>query len=269
MGRIERISRSYGIPLMDKAAGRKAVLKGFADRRVIISSRTVPALRSGSYSGTQIERSLQLAERLDRGVGAKDRFYLKLCEDAKAIRSGGDVRQFRTSNFNAALSEYTGISPQDIRFCFRAMRADLVLAEAIGEVETPLVLRRVLEGYFADFESRHPSKPLAAVCEEWDRCTAGSFYRSLYKNATQPHTLKTISPYEVDYLAEYYLTRINALSSPSPLDNLTIAKRIGRIPLRDVATQIQEMTGIPYDKESFRTHSNVLGTGMLMPASRY
>jgi len=257
----ERVTsiEKYGIPLGDPAVQRKVVLGELGKKGVNIHKGTVSRYRMGNTSGEKIGKHLELSERLDGDVRLKDQFYLDLARAGKEVRGQASTRRYAAIDFVNRLAEYLDLDPQDIRRSFRAMRTDVVMAENAGDAPRVIeYLIPIAARYFHDYSKSSASVPLREISREWDQKSVRDFYRCFYETATTTSTMRTFPPYEVELFERFYEERVASGSSPSPLDTLTIAKNLGKLPIADFVATVRSESSVPFDKVVHFTHTNAL-----------
>lgn len=258
------------------------VVEEFNRRGVAISPGAVSNLKrvlpSGGGSGETMRRRLRAARILEADdASQKDGLYFSIAaeflrERTKKLDStnGGG---YLSSGLTLVVAEKTAISPQMIRLALRSMRADLILCEQQGILTEPLLrlFYDELEQYRDDFPG--PKKVLGDLDNDSRYFLEGSivekFYRSIYSPSTgvRVRYVASWASYEASVMAQFYNFRLREGSHFSPLDHISFESFTSGHSTSKVAKEIEEKTGVDFNRSTLWAHRNSLLFGSSSPSN--
>jgi len=255
MSRKEDITTTHGISILGPEA---AVVNSFAQKGVRLHPHTVHRLRADTTSGDRLAMKLDMSEALKRDASKKDKLYYDIAAQGKKVRQVNGQRRYQGKGFTEAIAEELHMESQDVRRSLRAMRADIVLSEACGEIPFLDEFRLTAEQYLYDFTvGWSASRVVKKINQEWKRDSIREFYGTFYRLAETATTLRTFPPYEMDTMESYYKERLESGSRLSELDKLTLSKNATGSRLDSLVDAVRS-TGIPYDGVVHYAHTNAL-----------
>lgn len=198
------------IDLGPKGGPVPPVVDAFRNRGVPVHEDTVGHLRSHRTSGEKVADRLYCAGLVRLGdTRRKDACYLRIAYTALAVRApqlNNFAHRWRSNGQTEAMAELLRLSPQLVRRCIRAMRAELVYADVeCPETDVRQTFGNVANHYFYVYSYPANSTLRAsinAVADNWDGRTLRSFYALLYGYG--PRTIGTWHPYEAEVFQRYY-----------------------------------------------------------------
>jgi hypothetical protein len=246
---------------------RKAVLDQFQETGYTPHRMTVSRLRSGERTGNELNGILLAEQRLrEDDASLKNTFYLQIAESGYSNRQPQAARPyvFSSEGLAASIADDLHLTQPTVREALRAMRCDLVYAEATSAQFPKEHFQQVAQGFFQAFEKlpkglRPPA--VEAVQAAWVDGTASTFYQQLYQQMAV-RSLALWTPYEVEILADFYSQQQQMGNKLTLFDRKVLTAPKEGISDKALVADVRERTAIGLDRDVITVHRNALLYGV-------
>lgn len=194
--------------------------------------------------------------------------YQQITQTGLELRTYNEERHrghiLKSDRYTADIATALSTRENDVRLAIRAMRADMVLAQAtLPDEQLAQQFSATAEVYLTANLKVPPSQVSPAVValdRNWDHRNVESFYRNIY-TTKGARALGGWTPYEMELLSLFYTQEATRGNHLTIFDRMVLGAYSKGVPGNQAVSDVRGLTGIQVNEGVIERHRNILVYG--------